>query len=264
MSAHMADKKSQIIYTLTDEAPLLATRAFLPIVRTFAATADIDVVESDISVAARILGEFSDLLPVEQRVTNNLAELGKLTLKPDANIIKLPNISASVGQLTAAIKELQAKGYALPDYPENAKTDEEKDTPPKASKPKAKKSPATKSSSSSSPPPKKETNTKRIADDDEDTENKPPEKKIASIFLSKKPSVAKEKPAAKEKPVAKEKPAAKEKSAAKKKSNRSDSEESECVVVSNTDSDSDFDGAPKSKNKKKLRYHLFKNKNLVT
>jgi len=122
----MAADKSRIIYTLTDEAPLLATASFLPIIRTFAAPAGIDVAESDISVAARILGEFSDLLPPEQRVTNNLAELGKLTLKPEANIIKLPNISASVGQLTAAIKELQAKGYALPDYPENPKNDEEK------------------------------------------------------------------------------------------------------------------------------------------
>ncbi len=122
----MAADKSKIIYTLTDEAPLLATASFLPIIRTFAAPAGIEVAESDISVAARILGEFSDLLPPEQRVTNNLAELGKLTFKPEANIIKLPNISASVGQLTAAIKELQAKGYALPDYPENPTTDEEK------------------------------------------------------------------------------------------------------------------------------------------
>ena len=122
----MAADKSKIIYTLTDEAPLLATASFLPIIRTFAAPAGIEVAESDISVAARILGEFSDMLPPEQRVPNNLAELGKLTLKPQANIIKLPNISASVGQLTAAIKELQAKGYALPDYPENPSTDEEK------------------------------------------------------------------------------------------------------------------------------------------
>jgi isocitrate dehydrogenase len=122
----MAADKSKIIYTLTDEAPLLATAAFLPIIRTFAAPAGIEVAESDISVAARILGEFSDLLPPEQRAPNNLAELGKLTLKPEANIIKLPNISASVGQLTAAIKELQGKGYALPDYPENPMTDEEK------------------------------------------------------------------------------------------------------------------------------------------
>ncbi len=122
----MAAEKPQIVYTLTDEAPLLATASFLPIIRTFAAPAGIDVVSSDISVAARILGEFSDMLPEAQRVTHNLSELGKLTLKPEANIIKLPNISASVGQLTAAIKELQAKGYALPDYPENPSTDEEK------------------------------------------------------------------------------------------------------------------------------------------
>jgi isocitrate dehydrogenase len=122
----MAADKSKIIYTLTDEAPLLATASFLPIIRTFAAPAGIEVAESDISVAARVLGEFSDLLPTEQRAPNNLAELGKLTLRPEANIIKLPNISASVGQLTAAIKELQGKGYALPDYPENPKTDSEK------------------------------------------------------------------------------------------------------------------------------------------
>ncbi len=122
----MAAENSKIVYTLTDEAPFLATASFLPIIRTFAAPAGIDVVSSDISVAARILGEFSDLLPPEQRTTNNLAELGKLTLKAEANIIKLPNISASVGQLVLAIKELQSKGYALPDYPENAKTDEEK------------------------------------------------------------------------------------------------------------------------------------------
>ncbi len=122
----MAAEKSQIVYTLTDEAPLLATASFLPIIRTFAAPAGIDVVSSDISVATRILGEFSDMLPEAQRVPHNLSELGKLTLKPEANIIKLPNISASVGQLTAAIKELQSKGYALPDYPETANTEEEK------------------------------------------------------------------------------------------------------------------------------------------
>ncbi len=122
----MAADKSQIVYTLTDEAPLLATASFLPIIRTFAAPAGIDVVSSDISVATRILGEFADLLPEAQRVPHNLSELGKLTLKPEANIIKLPNISASVGQLTAAIKELQGKGYALPDYPEAPTNDEEK------------------------------------------------------------------------------------------------------------------------------------------
>ncbi len=122
----MAAEKSKIVYTLTDEAPLLATASFLPIIRTFAAPAGIDVVSSDISVATRILGEFSDLLPEAQRVSHNLSDLGKLTLKPEANIIKLPNISASVGQLTAAIKELQSKGYALPDYPDAPTTDEDK------------------------------------------------------------------------------------------------------------------------------------------
>jgi isocitrate dehydrogenase len=127
MSATMAADKNKIIYTLTDEAPLLATASFLPIVQAFAAPAGIDVVAKDISVAARILGEFADLLPEAQRLPNNLAELGKLTLRSEANIIKLPNISASVGQLTAAIKELQGKGYALPDFPEVPKTDAEKD-----------------------------------------------------------------------------------------------------------------------------------------
>ena len=122
----MTTQQSTIIYTLTDEAPRLATSAFLPVVQAFASTAGVNVETSDISVAARILGEFSDLLPENQRVSNNLAELGKLTLTPDANIIKLPNISASVAQLMAAIKELQGKGYALPDYPENPTTDEEK------------------------------------------------------------------------------------------------------------------------------------------
>ena len=122
----MTAGKSKIIYTLTDEAPLLATCAFLPVIRTFTAPAGIDVAESDISVAARVLAEFSDYLTEEQRVPDNLAELGKLTLQPDANIIKLPNISASVAQLVACIKELQGKGYAIPDYPENPTSDEEK------------------------------------------------------------------------------------------------------------------------------------------
>ncbi len=117
---------SKIIYTLTDEAPLLATASFLPIVRTFTAPAGIDVEQSDISVAARVLAEFSDCLPDSQKVPNTLSELGKLTLLPDTNIIKLPNISASLPQLTAAIKELQARGYAIPDFPENPQTDEEK------------------------------------------------------------------------------------------------------------------------------------------
>ncbi len=122
----MSAETAQIIYTLTDEAPRLATASFLPIVRTFAQSAGVEVLESDISVAARILGEFPEFLTEAQRVPNTLSELGKKTLQPDANIIKLPNISASVAQLIAAIKELQGKGYAVPDYPENPKTDEEK------------------------------------------------------------------------------------------------------------------------------------------
>ncbi|WP_348707663.1 NADP-dependent isocitrate dehydrogenase, partial [Acidovorax soli] len=122
----MSTQQPTIIYTLTDEAPRLATASFLPIVRTFAAPAGINVVESDISVAARVLGEFPECLSDEQKVPNTLAALGKKTLEPDANIIKLPNISASVGQLIACIKELQGKGYALPDFPEDPKSDEEK------------------------------------------------------------------------------------------------------------------------------------------
>jgi isocitrate dehydrogenase len=122
----MSTKQPTIIYTLTDEAPLLATRAFLPIVRAFTAPAGIDVTTSDISVAARILGQFPESLTEAQRVPDNLSELGRLTLLPDTNIIKLPNISASVHQLIGAIKELQARGYKIPDYPEDPKTDEEK------------------------------------------------------------------------------------------------------------------------------------------
>ncbi|PDT72941.1 NADP-dependent isocitrate dehydrogenase [Bradyrhizobium sp. C9] len=122
----MSKSSSTIIYTLTDEAPALATAAFLPVVRAFAAPAGINVAVSDISVAARILGEFPEFLTEQQRVPDNLAELGRLTLLPGTNIIKLPNISASVAQLLAAIKELQAKGYNIPDYPGSPKSDEEK------------------------------------------------------------------------------------------------------------------------------------------
>lgn len=122
----MAAGKSKIIYTLTDEAPLLATCAFLPIIRTFTGPAGVEIAESDISVAARVLAEFSDYLRDDQKVPDNLAELGRLTQDPDTNIIKLPNISASVAQLIACVKELQAKGYAIPDYPENPTSDEEK------------------------------------------------------------------------------------------------------------------------------------------
>ncbi|MAY83119.1 MAG: isocitrate dehydrogenase (NADP(+)) [Flavobacteriales bacterium] len=116
----------KIIYTKTDEAPYLATHSLLPIVRRFAASANIDVEERDISLAARILAVFPDYLKEDQRVNDALAELGELAKKPEANIIKLPNISASLPQLNAAIKELQAKGYALPDYPENPQSEEEK------------------------------------------------------------------------------------------------------------------------------------------
>ena len=122
----MTTQQPTIIYTLTDEAPLLATHAFLPVVRAFTAPAGIAVTASDISVAARILGEFPEYLGDAQKVPDNLAELGRLTLLPDTNIIKLPNISASVQQLQAAIKELQGKGYAVPDYPEQPSTDDEK------------------------------------------------------------------------------------------------------------------------------------------
>jgi isocitrate dehydrogenase len=122
----VAADRSKIIYTLTDEAPYLATHSFLPIVRTFAAAAGIEVVESDISVANRILGEFPESLKDGQKVPNTLGELGKKTLQPDANIIKLPNISASQNQLVGAIRELRGHGYLVPEYPENPKTDEEK------------------------------------------------------------------------------------------------------------------------------------------
>ncbi|CAN5484939.1 NADP-dependent isocitrate dehydrogenase [soil metagenome] len=122
----MTAGKSKIIYTLTDEAPLLATHSLLPVIQTFTAPAGIDVVKSDISVAARILAEFPEFLTDAQKVPDTLAELGRLTQDPDTNIIKLPNISASVGQLVNAIKELQSKGFSIPDYPESPKTDEEK------------------------------------------------------------------------------------------------------------------------------------------
>lgn len=122
----MTTSQSKIVYTLTDEAPLLATYAFLPILRTFTKAAGITIEESDISLAGRILGEFSDHLSEAQKRPDNLAVLGKATLKPETNIIKLPNISAPVNQLVAAVKELQSQGYKLPDYPESPKDDAEK------------------------------------------------------------------------------------------------------------------------------------------
>jgi len=117
---------SKIIYTKTDEAPALATQSLLPIVKAFAKQANIEVETRDISLAGRIIAAFPDFLKPEQRIEDDLAYLGKLVKKPEANIIKLPNISASVPQLKAAIKELQESGYALPDYPENPETEEEK------------------------------------------------------------------------------------------------------------------------------------------
>ena len=123
----MSIEKPTIIYTETDEAPALATYSLLPIIQAFAAAGDINVVTKDISLSGRILANFSDYLKPDQREEDALTLLGELATKPEANIIKLPNISASIPQLKAAIKELQGKGYALPDYPEEPKTEQEKD-----------------------------------------------------------------------------------------------------------------------------------------
>ncbi|WP_353778501.1 NADP-dependent isocitrate dehydrogenase [Winogradskyella sp. 3972H.M.0a.05] len=117
---------SKIIYTITDEAPALATRSFLPIIRAFVASSGIEVETKDISLAGRILANFSDYLTDDQKVEDALGQLGELVKKPEANIIKLPNISASIPQLKGAIKELQAKGYALPDYPDEPENADEK------------------------------------------------------------------------------------------------------------------------------------------
>ncbi|MEN8793803.1 MAG: NADP-dependent isocitrate dehydrogenase [Flavobacteriales bacterium] len=121
----MADK-STIIYTKTDEAPALATHSFLPIAKAFASSSNIEMITKDISLAARILALFPDRLNEDQRVEDALATLGKLVKKPEANIIKLPNISASVPQLKAAIKELQGAGFNIPDFPEDNETEEDK------------------------------------------------------------------------------------------------------------------------------------------
>jgi isocitrate dehydrogenase len=117
----------KIIYTFTDEAPLLATFSFLPIVQAYAAQAGVDVDTRDISLAGRILAQFPESLTAEQRVDDALAELGRMATTPEANIIKLPNISASVPQLKAAVAELQSQGFAIPDYPENPSTDAERE-----------------------------------------------------------------------------------------------------------------------------------------
>jgi isocitrate dehydrogenase len=119
-------KTPKILYTLTDEAPALATYSLLPIVQAFTKTAGIQVETRDISLSGRILANFPEFLTEAQRINDDLAELGQLAITPEANIVKLPNISASVPQLKAAIKELQSQGYALPDYPEEPKTEEEK------------------------------------------------------------------------------------------------------------------------------------------
>ncbi|MCF5500293.1 NADP-dependent isocitrate dehydrogenase, partial [Pseudomonas syringae] len=113
--------RSKIIYTFTDEAPALATYSLLPVIEAFTATSDIDVETRDISLAGRVLSSFPELL-ADKKVPDHLAELGKLATTPEANIIKLPNISASVPQLKATIKELQNQGYNIPDYPENPAT----------------------------------------------------------------------------------------------------------------------------------------------
>ncbi|MGK5729940.1 NADP-dependent isocitrate dehydrogenase [Streptomyces sp. URMC 124] len=118
---------STIIYTHTDEAPALATHSFLPVVQAYASTAGVTVETRDISLAGRIISQFPEYLEEGQRIDDALAELGRLAKTPGANIIKLPNISASIPQLKAAVAELQAQGYALPDYPDDPKTDEERD-----------------------------------------------------------------------------------------------------------------------------------------
>ena len=120
-------KTAKIVYTKTDEAPALATHSFLPIVKAFTKSSGITIETKDISLSARILAIFPDFLTEDQKVTDALIELGELAKQPEANIIKLPNISASIPQLMDAIEELQSKGYKLPDYPENPKTDKEKD-----------------------------------------------------------------------------------------------------------------------------------------
>jgi len=122
----MSNATPKIIYTYTDEAPALATHSLLPVIETFAGAAGVEVETRDISLAARILAVFPDALTEDQRVPDALAELGELAKTPEANIIKLPNISASIPQMKAAIKELQDKGYALPDYPEDPRTDDER------------------------------------------------------------------------------------------------------------------------------------------
>ena len=120
------DPSTDIVYTKVDEAPELASASLLPIIKRFAAAGDISIGTKDISLAGRILSTFPEHLTADQRITNDLAELGELVKTPGANVIKLPNISASVPQLVAAIEDLQGQGYALPAYPEDPATDDEK------------------------------------------------------------------------------------------------------------------------------------------
>ena len=121
----MSDSSANIVYTFTDEAPALATASFLPIIEAFTSAADVSVSLSDISLAGRILANFPEHLTDEQKKPDALAQLGELAKTPEANIIKLPNISASVPQLTSAIAELQSKGYNVPDYPADPITEAE-------------------------------------------------------------------------------------------------------------------------------------------
>ena len=117
---------SKIIYTKTDEAPALATYSLLPILRAFTSSSGVEFESKDISLAGRILANFPDSLEENQRIPDALSELGQLATQPEANIIKLPNISASIPQLKGAIQELQAKGFKVPDFPDEPQTEEEK------------------------------------------------------------------------------------------------------------------------------------------
>src|SRR5690554_6359504 len=121
----MSSNTPKILYTLTDEAPALATYSLLPIINAYADSAEIVVETRDISLSGRIIANFPEYLKEEQRINDDLSELGEIAKSPEANIVKLPNISASLPQLKAAIKELQEKGYDLPDYPDDPKNDEE-------------------------------------------------------------------------------------------------------------------------------------------
>src|SRR5580765_1221118 len=123
----MTNNSHRIIYTHTDEAPALATYSFYPIIKKFAETCGVDIETRDISLAGRIISTFPEKLTPAQRIPDALAELGQLATRPEANIIKLPNISASIPQLKAAIAELQQQGYAVPDYPEEPKSDAERE-----------------------------------------------------------------------------------------------------------------------------------------